>query len=660
MIRSRFIFHSCFWIFATSIWVQAGSGQTPTISEDPLSDRRVTYTIQAQLDPVARTVTGSQRLTWVNPDQVPVEELQFHLYLNAFRDSLSTFMVESAGQHRGFSAGGPDSWGGIEIQRMRIVRNEQTDIASSGQSVNTDLMDRMSFIRPGDGNVNDFTVLSVALPEPVQPGERIALDIDFESKLPEVVARTGWKQTSNGNTFFMVAQWFPKIGVYEVPGQRYVEADAPRGQWSTHQFHANSEFYADFGVYEVEIAVPEAYTIGASGVRVKEQEREGVRYTTYRAEDVHDFAWTASQDFEVFLDEWEHVQLRLLMQPEHKGQADRHFEAVKAGLKYFTEWVGPYPYTTLTLVDGVGGSNGMEYPTLITCGTSYMMPDWLRLPELVTVHELGHQYFYGILASNEAEEAWLDEGITSYVGMRVMEEAYGRGAAVGLPWFTLTESEYHVFNYRTTNRAGSPIVNTSWRYRSNGEYQNASYSTPAILLRTLERYLGWDVMKNILQTYYQEWRFRHPTTRDFVDVVERVSGDSLDWFFDQYLYGTQTVDYAVKSIDIASNGEGGYTSTIEVARLEEGYFPLTIRVLFADGVEEDIQWDGLDRETQIRFEGVVPVEEVYIDPGNTILLDVNRLNNRKRVEPETRFAQSRFLNVIVWMQHVLQLTSHAF
>ena len=442
------------------------AGQAPTRSDEPLSERRVTYNIQAVLDPATVSVKGNQRVTWRNPDQVPVDELQFHLYLNAFRDTLSTFMIESSGEHRGFSAESEDAWGGIDIRSMRLTPQEESDTnpLDINQDQGADLMDRITFIQPDDGNVHDKTVISVSLPEPVPPGESISLDIEFDAKLPEVVARTGWKRKANDSLFFMVAQWFPKLGVYEAPGHRYVPADAPRGSWSTHQFHANSEFYADFGTYEVAITVPTHYKVGASGISVHEEQQGGTRTVTYRAEDVHDFAWTASGDFLEFNDSWEEVNLRLLIQPEHKAQAQRHFDVIKKGLRSFNEWVGPYPYSTLTLVDGVGGSNGMEYPTLITCGTFYKLPRWLRFLELVTIHELGHQYFYGMLASNEAEEAWLDEGINSYLEARIMDQEYGKGSALDLPWLRVMDGAFHRVNMRSIPAGRGALFTRSWEY----------------------------------------------------------------------------------------------------------------------------------------------------------------------------------------------------
>jgi len=636
-------------------------GQAAIIPDSVLSDRRVAYKIQAQLDPDLKMITGSQRVSWKNPDNVAVDELQFHLYLNAFKDTLSTFMKESNGAHRGFSATVEDPWGGIEVSRMSIVgegERDSTPLGGDGGS-DTEITDRIRFIQPDDQNPSDQTVISVALPEAVPPGETITVEIDFESKLPEVIARTGWKKKDNDSLFVLVAQWFPKLGVYEVPGQRYVPASASSGSWSTHQFHANSEFYADFGSYEVDITVPENYLVGATGAMVGEDTENGYRTVRYEAHDVHDFAWTASGDFLEFEDQWEHVSLRLLIQPEHVAQVERHFEAAKVGLSYFADWVGPYPYSTLTLVDGIGGSNGMEYPTFITCGTAYKLPEWVRALEVVTIHEFGHQYFYGLLASNEAEEAWLDEGFTSYLEMRIMDAAYGDGSVFDFPWVRVADSDVQRFGYVANNPGRGAIFTKSWEYTHNSDYGKASYFKPATVLSTLEGYLGWETMKEIIKTYYSEWRFKHPTTRDFIDVANRVSGEDLDWFFDQFIYGTNVVDYAVGEIEVDETGDE-IISNFTVLRENNGVMPVSIRAYFADGTHEDLIWNGEEEKKTFSFAKGIALEEVHIDPEDKVWLDINRLNNRKRVTPESKFATQSLANSLVWLQKFFQFTSSIF
>ena len=639
--------------------------QQPTIYDEPLSERRVSYTINVTLDPEARTVRGQERISWRNPDTVPVEELQFHLYLNAFKSPQSTFMRESGGSHRGFSAEDPDRWGGVEITSMKVAASDAPTLSATYRTEDGDLTERITFIQPDDDNANDQTVVSVSLPQPVQPGETIFLDVEFESKLPQIIARTGWREKEDGTPFFMVAQWFPKLGVYEVPGQRYVPADAERGQWNTHQFHANSEFYADFGTFDVTIEVPEDYVVGASGVRVGETTGDGTRRLVYRADDVHDFAWTASPAFLEYTDTWRHVNLRLLLQPEHEAQAQRHFDAAKVALEKFDEWVGEYPYTTLTLIDGLGGSNGMEYPTLITCGTFYKLPSWLRPLEIVTIHEFGHQYFYGLLASNEFEEAWLDEGMNSYVETRIMDTVYGPGSVLDFPGLRMDDGPVQRVGYVKNDPSRGALFTKSWEYRF-GDYSKASYMKPATVMNTLERHLGWETMRRFLRTYYERWRFRHPTTRDLQDVAEEVAGEDLDWFFDQFVYGTAVVDYAIDRLRVremdppGAEDEVWYESEVRVERRADGVFPQTLLVRFEDGSVEEMAWDGQEDWKKFTFEKPTAAVEAYLDPENKVWLDTNRLNNRRVTEAGNTFARKQQFKVIVWAQQLFYLMGSLF
>ncbi len=629
-----------------------GSAQAqpaPTTSDMPLSERRVSYTMNVTLDPETRTVQGTQQVTWRNPGNVPVQELQFHLYLNAFKNERSTFMKESGGAHRGFTAEGNDPWGGVTVDRMQLAGVEGADLTQ-----------QIQFIRPDDGNPDDETVISVQLPQAVLPGETIALDIDFTSKLPQIFARTGWQEKADGSPFFMVAQWFPKLGVYEVPGQRYLPEDAPEGQWYTHQFHANSEFYADFGTYDVRMTVPEDYMLGASGVQVEETTDGGMKTLRYVADDVHDFAWTTSPAFREYTTTWRHVNLRLLVQPEHEDQVQRHFDSAIAALERFDEWVGPYPYTSLTLVDGVGGSNGMEYPTLITCGTVYKLPAWARFLELVTIHEFGHQYFYGILASNEAEEAWLDEGMNSYFEVRIMDDVYGAGAALDFPGFQISDEAMQRVSYTKNDPSRGQVFARAWDY-PHGGYGRNSYAKPATLLKTLENYLGWETMHQVWRTYYDRWAFRHPTTRDFIAVAEEVSGQELDWFFDQFVYGTAVVDYRVVSISNRNVSEeeepDRFESRVRVERKADAIYPQTLQVRYADGTTERKEWDGRDQWYAFEFEGDQRIVEAFLDPENHILLDTNRLNNRRVLtsEADGRVGRKYQLKTAVWLQQIFTL-----
>ena len=223
------------------------------------SDQVVQYRISVALDPAKHQLTGTQTLTWRNPSATDaVSELQFHLYLNAFKNTKSTFIKESGGQLRGDEMA-KDGWGWIDITSIRTA---------SG----ADLKPSLAFIQPDDGNKDDQTVMRATLPEAVPPGGSITLEMAFTSKLPQVFARTGYK-----DDFYLVGQWFPKLGVYEPAGMRGRDT----GGWNCHQFHATSEFYADFGSYDVDITVPGDYVLGATGERKSERDEQ------QRHEDVH-------------------------------------------------------------------------------------------------------------------------------------------------------------------------------------------------------------------------------------------------------------------------------------------------------------------------------------------------------------------------------------
>ncbi len=306
------------------------------------------------------------------------------------------------------------------------------------------------------------------------------------------------------------------------------------------------------------------------------------------------------------------------------------------------------------------GATAWNTPRSLRAERRIVCRKWLRLLEVVTIHEFGHQYFYGLLASNEAEEAWLDEGINSYLEQRILDIAYGQGSMLDLPWVKVDDSDAQRLSYVSNRPESGAIFTKSWQYERRSDYGKASYAKPATVLATLERHLGWEKMKEVLRTYYEEWRFRHPTTRDFKTVAERISGQSLDWFFDQYIYGTAVVDYAIDSLSVEQLDENVVQSSFVAKRLGTGYFPQKIRVLYEDGKAEDIEWDGRDTEKEFVFERPAAISEVYLDPDEKIWLDINRLDNRLRRDPETRFAWLQLSNVTVWIQQWLTFAGGIF
>jgi len=625
----------------------------PTVvASGALSPRIANYAIAVNLDTDKKLLTAHERITWHNPADVAVGDLQFHLYLNAFRGPSSTLAKESGGLFRGETLKEEDA-GWVEIDSLRTA-----------EGVN--LREGLEFIQPDDTNHADRTVARVPLPRPVPPHGTIVLDLTFRSKLPRVVERSGF-----WNDFFFVGQWFPKLGVFEVPGQRF----ATRPGWNCHQYHANTEFYADFGVYDVDITLPSKFIVGSSGALVREVEHgDGTKTVSCHAEDIHDFAWSASPRFVVLTSSWHGVAIRALVQPEHLSAGARYLASLKGALQYFDDHVGPYPYPTFTIIDpphGAEAAGGMEYPTLVTVETFKVAEPCTRFPEIVTVHEFGHNYWYGMVANNEFEEGWMDEGINQYYEMRIMDYLYGSSTSAVAAWgVNIGDTEFDRFSYTSMdNPSIAPISTPTWKLPRRGG-SAITYFKTATVMQTLDGLLGRVVMDSIMKTYFQRWRFRHPCRRDFVAVFNELApaltdkryGPDMNWFFHETMDSTGICDYELTALYSFPNEEQDsskdrYTTVVLASRLGEVATPVEIEVTFTDGSTARQQWSGQERYTKLTFTSPTRAVNAVIDPDHRIALDVNVLNNSRVLDPSSSVVNRYFTKVLFWVQNLFQMAS---
>ncbi len=609
------------------------------INKEPLSPRITGYKMEAKLDPVNKTVTGNMEAFWINQTSETVQDIQLHLYMNAFRSGKTTYY--------GGSSPGNDSsnYGHIDVYSFTLADG-------------TDLMPLMRYIRPDDGNPHDSTVVQIILPQAAEPGDTVSVKIDFLTKLPGKIRRTGYS-----DDYFFVAQWFPKFGVYEPAGMRY----RPTGGWNCHQFHSNSEFYANHSVYDVVITVPDEYVVGSGGMLMSEADcidDNAYKTLTIRAEDIVDFAWTAWPGYAVHTDQWRHVKITLLIPPERKDQVGRQFTAVKNALEYLTENVGPYPWTHLTFVDPprVGnGAGGMEYTTIFTSLSIWKMPGFIHMPEMVTVHEFGHAYFMGILATNEFEDPWMDEGMNSFWEARIMDHYWGeKSGMIDLPGLKIADKTSARSSYiYSPHRQVVSNKEYSWNYPL-GTYGMMSYMKTSTWLYTMMGIIGEETTNDVFREYYRRWAFKHPAPKDFIDVVNDVVrknhgdkfGPDMNWFFDQTLYGTGICDYKVARFDcfkqdttkvMADNADSLaikpladslYKCEIMLQRLGEVMLPVEVLVHFTDGHETLLNWDGKERYKGIQVLSNSRIRWVKIDPEYRIRMDVNFINNSLTYDPE--------------------------
>ncbi len=639
------------------------------------SDARIAdYRLDARLDADEHTIDGTALLTWRNTTSRTVTTLPFHLYMNGFRAEDTAWMRSSRGRHRDSALEKEGTWGYIDISSVRLLDFSPAALApdTAGPIVVSDAIEHPGSTAPTARELEwrehaDPSTMTVTLPHPVGPGQAVTVELEFLTRLPKVVARTGY-----ADDFHAVGQWYPKIGVLE-----------DETGWQAHTFTYHDEFYADFGNYLVTLDLPEHMVVGASGVRVAEESLDsGRKRLTYSAEMVHDFAWFADPDFVEHHGEHHGVRIRQLMQPERLGDAEAHLGAQVAALDSYQARFGPYPWSTITIVhppEGARGAGGMEYPTLFTTNDRKMIPEWLRASIfderisglLTTVHEFGHQYFQGMFAVREHLEPWLDEGMNTFSNYLAATDRLGDDA-----WVTrVFDRKLYISDFlRLTLRQKAfwePIERPASAFDGVlGNYGATIYAKTAAVMVTLRNLVGAGDFDRALAVFSQQARFRHPRGEQLEAILVEQLGErvklsaasrdavflDLRQYLDQALRTERQVDFAVLAIDnrrrLAAAGwrrgaggqlEGGeppanldteiydlpdeqVEGIVAVRRAGDFVVPVELRVELADGGVETRVWDGREPTAIFTFPGR-RVEVATLDPDGKLLLEWRRLDN---------------------------------
>ncbi|HXC94274.1 MAG TPA: M1 family metallopeptidase [Edaphobacter sp.] len=662
----------------TSIATNSPGGQ-------PLSNRIVAYTIDARLDTDKKSLDATETLTYKNLTTQSLTAIPFHLYLNAFRAE-STFTRETHS-----NGGVRDSETDNEYPTEKLGSITISHIDADGYG---DLTSAMHFIAPDDGNAQDHTVTEITLTHPLAPNDSITFHLAFHDQFPLSIARNGYKRD-----FIMGGQWYPKPGVYW------------HGAWNCHQYHATTEFFSDFATFNVTLTLPHRYIVGASGVPTGEiVNPDGTKTLSFHGEDIGDFAWAASPHFtitdSIYLSSLGPVKIHVLALAAHPRAGQRYLDITRKTLAQFDRLYGPYPYKIITVIDPEPDSEmgGMEYPTLFTGGTT-----WFRDPTYITdqtvEHEFGHQYWYGMVATNEFEDAWLDEGINSYTEVRILEEILGpRTSTFNRSYANASDAELQRLQYLLVADY-DPVTRWAFKFRDSTSYGGVTYGKSATLLLTLEAIIGRDTMDEAMRTYFTRYRFTHPSTEDFLRTIEQVAIkngratiaggsvitsstettqvihdhgaavtnilgqgpglkdsaglqtlrpdlaalfntasdpavvpiSSLRPFFNQAVYGTQTLDYEVDSIssnpiqwwlpEPKDKKQIQYLSTVYLHRKGDFILPATVEIFFSDGTRLRERWDGVDRWTKFTYTRNAKIVSAEIDPDHIIPLDGNFFNN---------------------------------
>tara|TARA_B110000483_G_C18206962_1_gene548386 strand:- start:12149 stop:14071 length:1923 start_codon:yes stop_codon:yes gene_type:complete len=596
------------------------------------------YDIEVHLDHKGKNASCIQKLNWKNTSPDTLRELRFYMYMNAFKDLKSTYLKNTRKMFgQDLNNRTEKEWGHIEVTQA-VDRN------------GNDLVQNQEYIQPNDGNALDETVLSIPLEMPLLPGEVIELDMNFDVKLPRTIVRSGY----GPRDFFLFVHWFPQVCVYEP------KVDGNWG-WNSHQFMPGTEFFSDFGDYNVEIYASDHLVIGGSGCKTfsgKVLGTIGEQLVRFQAYDLIDFGWVAYPEYETYTSTYGDTDIEILMVPEHCAFADRYLKAIEQSLEYLEKHVGKYPYPKITVVDPPThtlNSGFMEYPMMITGATAYGIPRSVRSVESLVIHEFTHMYFMASLASNEKEEAWLDEGFVTYFEDRILDHYYGNQSSLfdvlGARSGNAQQSRNEYVSMENPNLG--KIARPGWEF--DGGFKSLIYAKTATAFKTMERIIGSDIMDEIIKTYFERHKFTHPKEADLRKIIKEVleknaSNFESDKYLDQVLHATSSINF--KMVDINNS-----TKTIEAIR--EGNFEIGTEVLimFKDGSSKTVYWKGSEKYFKHTFSSSKEVISAHIDPEQKIYLDLNLNNNSITLDPNKKPLYKYAAKLGHWLQAVSQWTS---
>ena len=610
--------------FAVAVFSMMGVA-TLTYAQKDRFQQKVKYEMDVKMDVVKNQYTGTQKLHYTNNSPDTLERAFYHLYYNAFQpnsmmDVRSRTIADPDRRVRDrIQSLSPEEYGIMEVKSLKM----------NGKSVDFD---------------HEETILEVNLTDPILPGETVVFDMEFFGQVPLQVRRAG-RDNAEGIRYSM-SQWYPKMAAYDVRG-----------------WHANPyigrEFYGNFGDFDVKITIDKDYLLGGTGYLEnanqigKGYEDEGVKVPAvkskeltwhFTAPNVHDFMWAADPKYTLVKKQMENgPMVHLLYVKDEKTEENwgKLMQYTIDAIEYCSENFGKYPYDQYSVIQG--GDGGMEYPmaTLITGHRN------LRSLVGVTVHELIHSWYYGVLGFNESSEPWLDEGFTTWGTSVVMDAVFEKD-----PDFV------HDGSYRSYFRlAGAgyeePLTTHGDHYNLNSAYGPGTYNKGAVFVEQMSYVVGKENFDKALLKLWSDFQYKHPNGNDVIRTFEKVSGLELDWYYDYFIASTKQIDYGVKAVEAA-----GKDTKITLERKGMMPMPLDVVVTYQDGSQELIylplviqrgekpeesgmpkrvltqKWPWTNYTTEVKLaRPISEIKSVEIDPSMR-MADVDRDNNKLEVSVE--------------------------
>jgi hypothetical protein len=511
--------------------------------------QEVNYTIDVKLNDVSHELQATEKIEYINHSPDALSFIYMHLWPNAYKDNTTPLAKQlyESGETKFYYAKEKDR-GYIDGLEFKV----------DDEPVKWELLK------------DSIDICKLYLNRPLQSGQKMIISTPFHVKLPAAkISRLGHLGQS-----YMITQWYPKPAVYDKSGWHYMP------------YLNQGEFYSEFGSFDVSITVPKNYVLGATGDMVngekeiewlnqKVKETEAITYfekdmsfpesetetktLQFRQSNVHDFAW--------FCDKRYHVLKGEIETPHNKRKVTtwafftnaeaelwkKSISYINDAVYYYSLWNGDYPYNHCTAVDGtISAGTGMEYPNITVIGTSgnaYQL-------DIVIAHEVGHNWFYGMLGSNERDHPWLDEGINSFYEMRYSELKYPDRKFIGngsngkiSKWFDLSRyksryEKYFAYVLSARTRDDQPVEAPAYEY-TDQNYGAIVYAKTPLAFDYLMNYLGEKKLDELMQHYFEAWKFKHPQPEDLKKILTEDSGKDLSWFFNDLINSTTRLDYKI-------------------------------------------------------------------------------------------------------------------
>ncbi len=557
--------------------------------------QEVKYTIKAELVDSNHTIRAYEKITYINNSLDTLKEMFFHLWPNAYQKGtpLDRQLQEDGNTKLYFG------------DEKYLGRLDSTNFSVDGISVTL------------KNHALGKEVAWFNLPKLLLPGDSITISTPFRIKIPfGEVSRLGHLEDS-----YQITQWYPKPAVYDKNG------------WNVMPYLSVGEFYSEYGEFNVSITLPKKYKLAASGNLIEKSTQKQLRTETYLLKNAHDFAWFADTSWIeetswiILPNSGRKVKTYMKYRPENERVYKNSVLFVDSAVYYYSLWVGDYPYEICGAVDGgLTAGAGMEYPTITVLGET----ENRALLEEVTLHEVGHNWFYGILGNNERKNPWMDEGINSYYERRYYEEVkpdmnfYDFAPILGfLKHEAPRQKEYHHYlhDYVNTRNNDQPANLEANKY-SSINYGCVIYSKVSVSFNYLEKYLGKELFDKSMQEYFQRWKFKHPSPKDIREIFEKNTNKNLNWFFDDLLKTSYPIDYKINYAGYSSNKEDIRVTVTNIGDIPS---PIVLSAIKKGKVICTVWYEGFSDSRKLNFPNG-DYDEIVIDYYHDVP-EINRKNN---------------------------------